>query len=143
MMTEHTAHIEAPPAVVWGVTADVERWPEWTPTVTSVKRLSDDPFGLGSIARIKQPGQGESDWVVTRFDPGRCFAWETTRPALRMVATHDISADRGGTKNALRVEAHGALAVLLWPVLRLALRRALSQENHGLKKHCEQAARST
>jgi hypothetical protein len=44
--------------------------------------------------------------------------------------------------NVLRVEAAGALAVLLWPVLRLAVRRALSDENAGLKQHCEQAARA-
>jgi hypothetical protein len=80
------------------------------------------------IARIKQPGRGESDWVVTSFDPGRCFAWKTTRPALRMVGMRDISAERGGTKNVPGVEASGAIAVLLWPILRLALRRARSGE---------------
>ena len=36
MEVENTIHIEAPPAIVWAVTVDVERWPEWTPTVESV-----------------------------------------------------------------------------------------------------------
>jgi uncharacterized membrane protein len=141
MIVEQTTHIEAPPDVVWRVTADVERWPEWTPTVTSVKRLSEAPFGLGSVARIKQPGQSEADWVVTRFDPGQCFAWETKRTGLRLVGKHEISAEGGGTRNELRVHADGVLAVLLWPVLGVALRRALTEENQGLKKYCEQAAR--
>lgn len=140
MIVEHTTHIQAPPALVWRVTADVEAWPEWTPTVTSVKRLGEAPFGLGSVARIKQPGQPEADWVVTRFEPEQRFAWETRRAGLRMVGTHEVSAEGDGTKNVLRVEAEGAMAVLLWPVLRLAMRRALHQENDGLKTYCEHAA---
>jgi uncharacterized membrane protein len=141
MIVEHTTHIEAPPEVVWRVTADVERWPEWTPTVTSVKRVGEGPFGLGSVARIKQPGQAEADWAVTSFEPGRRFAWESQRMGMRMVGTHEISPEGQGTKNVLRVEANGALAVLLWPVLGLAMRRALKDENEGLKKCSERVAR--
>jgi uncharacterized protein YndB with AHSA1/START domain len=141
MIVEQSTHIEAPPDLVWRATADVERWPAWTPTVTSVKRLSEAPWGLGSVARIKQPGQSEADWVVTRFDPGQCFAWETKRAGLRMVGRHEISAEGGGTRNVLQADAHGFLAVFLWPVLRVALRRALMEENQGLKRYCEQVAR--
>lgn len=138
MIVEHTIHIEAPPDVVWRVTEDVERWPEWTPTVTSVARTDQAPFGRGSVVRIKQPGQPESEWVVTEFEPGERFAWETRRPGLRMVGTHELSPDGSGTKNLLRVEARGPVAVLLWPVLRPLTRRALSDENGGLKRRCEQ-----
>ena len=31
-----TVDIPAPPDRVWAVIADVERWPEWTPTVTRI-----------------------------------------------------------------------------------------------------------
>jgi hypothetical protein len=30
--------------------------------------------------------------------------------------------------------------VLLWPILRLAMRRALSDENRGLRARCERPA---
>lgn len=122
---------------VWHVTQDVERWPEWTPTVTSVRLISDPPPGLGSVALIKQPMQPESRWVVTDFEPGRRFAWETRRPGLRMVGSHDLTAEGGGTRNVLRVEASGWLAVLLSPVLRVAIGKALTDENLGLKARCE------
>lgn len=138
MTVEDAIYIEAPPDVVWRVTVDVERWPEWTPTVTSVVRVGQAPFGLGSIARIKQPGQPEAEWVVTAFDPAERFAWETRRTGLHMVGTHEISPEGAGTRNVLRVEARGPLGVLLWPVLRPAMRRALSEENGGLKEFCEQ-----
>jgi uncharacterized membrane protein len=142
MTVEDAIHIEAPPDVVWRVTEDIERWPEWTPTIASVVRVGQAPWGPGSIARIKQPGQPEAEWVVTEYEPERRFAWATRRQGLRMVATHEISADGAGTKNVLRVEAEGPVAVLLWPVLRLAMRRALSVENAGLKRYSEQASGS-
>ena len=140
MRVEHVIHIAAPPDVVWAVTQDVERWPEWSPTVTSVKRVDEGPFRLGSTARIKQPLQPEAEWVVTEFVGGQRFAWETRRRGLYMKGTHELSPDDAGTKSLLRVEAKGAAAALLWPLLRIAMRRALSDENHGLKARCEQIA---
>jgi len=137
MTIEDTIHIEAPTDVVWAVTEDIERWPEWTPTVTAARRLDDGPFGLGRVARIKQPGQPASDWTVTEYVRGERFTWETRRPGLRMAASHRVRGDASGTSNTLRVEASGVVAVLLWPVFRVAIRRALVKENRGLKARCE------
>ena len=137
MTITDSIRIAAPPATVWAVTIDVERGPEWTPTVTAVRLLTDPPLRMGSIARIRQPMQPESDWVVTEFVSGRRFAWETRRAGLHMKGIHDMSADGAGTVNVLQVEANGILANLMWPVLRLAIRKALADENRGLKTRCE------
>jgi uncharacterized membrane protein len=137
MRVSNGIRIAASPNVVWAVTTDVERWPEWTPTVKSVKRLDAGPLRAGSVARIAQPMQPVSDWTVTEFDEGRRFAWETHRPGMRMKGWHVISDDGGGTKNVLHLDAHGPLAVLLWPLLRPAIARALADENRGLKRRCE------
>lgn len=142
MTVEHTVYIEAPPDVVWAVTEDVERWPEVTPTVTSVVRLDGGPLALGSAARIKQPGQPEAVWTVTEFVRGERFAWETARPGLRMTGSHQMAPDGSGTTNVLRVEASGLVATLLGPVLRPLMRHALTKENCGLKARSEQTARA-
>jgi uncharacterized membrane protein len=142
MRVDDQIYIEAPTDVVWAVTADVERWPEWTPTVTSVKRVGGGRFGLGSVARVKQPAQAEAAWTVTAFEPGRRFVWESRRAGVWFVGSHEMTPEGTGTRNALAVEAGGLLAVLLWPLLRPAMRRALSQENRGLKAHCEAHAAS-
>lgn len=142
MKVDDTIHIEASPEIVWRVTRDVARWPEWTPTVSAVTRVDQGPFGLASVVRIKQPMQPEAQWVVTVFDEDRCFAWETRRPGLRITATHELVPDDTGTTNILRVETEGMVATLLRPLLGMALPRALAQENHGLKARCESIART-
>lgn len=143
MTVENTIYIEAPPNIVWSVTKDVEHWPEWTPTVTSVARVDGGPFGLHSTARVKQPGQPESNWTVTQFVPGERFVWETRRPGLRMRGAHEMRAAGAGTLNVLRLEVKGVAALLLWPVLVRAVRRTLSQENRGLKARCEELSAET
>lgn len=142
MTIEHSTPIAAPPDVVWAVTEDVERWPEWQPTVTSVRRLDAGPFRVGSRARIKQPLQPEATWTVTDHAPGRRFSWESVRPGLRLVGTHDVAPDGAGASSRLRVEATGPLAVLLWPLLGPATRWSLRQENAGLRRRCEAGSTS-
>ena len=140
MHVEDAIHIDAPLDVVWAVTTDVERWPAWTPTVTSVRRVDDGPFGLGSVVRIKQPAQPAAEWTVSAWVPGARFVWGTQRTGLQIEAAHELFPDGAGTRNVLRVEASGALAVLLGPLLRPLVRRALRQENQGLKARCEAIA---
>src|SRR6185295_11383957 len=50
-----TVEIQQPPPIVWSVMTDIERWPEWTPSVARAKRLSNTPLQVGSRAQIHQP----------------------------------------------------------------------------------------
>jgi uncharacterized membrane protein len=44
MITEDSVEIDAPAQLVWEVFSDVERWPEWTASVTSL--VAQDGAGL-------------------------------------------------------------------------------------------------
>jgi uncharacterized membrane protein len=134
---EHALYIEAAPEAVWAVTEDVERWPDWTPTMESVRRVDPGRFDVGSSAAIKQPGMPETIWIVTEMVRGESFSWSSRVRGIAMRATHELSAEGGGTRSLLRVEMSGVVAVLLWPLLRGAVRRALELENSGLKSRCE------
>ena len=51
MKADHIIRIDAPPSLVWQVTTDIDRWPDWTPTVDEARRLDDGPFTLGGLER--------------------------------------------------------------------------------------------
>ena len=110
MRVDDVIHIDAPPEVVWAVTQDVGRWPEWTPTVTAVTRVDQGPFGLGSVARIKQPLQPQAPWVVTEFVTE--LAFHVVNLAICM--------------NPVRIAVGGGM-VRSWDRLRPGLQHALSE----------------
>lgn len=143
MKLENRKLIDAPPSIVWRVTENIERWPHWTPTMNSVTRLDDGPFDVGSTARIKQPGLPEAEWRVTALTRGESFTWEARVRGMHLVATHEMAPSGDGTLSVLRVDISGIAAVLLWPLIRISVRKALEKENAGLKAECETVDRST
>ena len=56
--------VDASPARVWEVMADVGRWPEWTASMTSVELLGD-ALDVGAHVRIRQPKLPAAVWEVT------------------------------------------------------------------------------
>lgn len=137
MKLENVIQIDAPPDVVWATTVDVERWPEWTPTVETVKREDQGEFAVGSAALIKQPGLPEARWVVTSLTPGERFTWETRVRGIHIIGTHEIRTVPKGSESVLRLELSGIVVWLLWPLIRSRSGKALIQENAGLKTWCE------
>lgn len=143
MTLDHILHIDAPVDVVWKVTEDVDRWPDWTPTVEAARRLDQGAFDVGSTAVLKLPGLPESTWTVTSLTRGERFTWESRVRGIRMVATHEMRPlDASRTESLVRIQMLGPVVVLLWPLLRLVVGRQLPQENTGLQRRSEEIARS-
>ena len=134
---EITIDIAAPPQRVWNVTADVERWPEWTESVLSVRRLDDGKFRVGSRARIRQPKFLPALWEVTQLDEGRSFTWVTRSPGLRATGHHSVTPIAGGSRATLSVKYSGAMAGLVAKLLAGTTERFLTLEANGLKKRSE------
>jgi uncharacterized protein YndB with AHSA1/START domain len=133
-----TIDIAAPPERVWEVMADVERWSEWTTTVTWVRRLDEGPLRPGSRAKIKQPRLPETEYVVTELDPGRSFSWVATAPGVLTTARHDIEAlPSGGSQVRLAVEQAGWLGSVVGRFYRGMTDRYLATEAIGLKARSE------
>lgn len=133
--------IAAPPQVVWDVTANVERWHEWTGSITSVEWVQGHGLALGNVARIKQPMQSAALWTVTHLEPGHYFSWTTTNMGSTFVGAHRVEPAEGGTLATLIVDASGLGSTILWPMLTLALPRSLKMEAEGLKARSEELAR--
>jgi uncharacterized membrane protein len=138
MRYEVTEEIDVAPSDVWAVLADVGRWPDWCPTMTSVQRLDDGPFGVGSAAEIRQPKLPRAIWRVTEFEPGRRFQWTTTSLGVTTSGDHRIDPLPGGrARITLTIEVTGALAALLTVVVWPMTRRYVTLEASSLKRRCE------
>jgi carbon monoxide dehydrogenase subunit G len=142
MRIEDTIEIAAPPDEVWRLTVDIEALPSMTPTMTRVERLEPGPMTVGSRARIKQPAQRSRVWTVTEFDEPRRFIWSTQAMGMTMTGIHQLKATERGTSNTLALELEGRLAPVLGPLVSRSIRRALAQENQGLRRAAEHRDRS-
>ena len=130
--------IEAPVDRVWEVLRDVERWPEWASTVTSVRRLDDGPLAVGSRARIEQPRIPPTEYVVTELEPSRSFTWVATGPGVRTTARHLLEAlGTGGTRVTLAVEQAGLVGAVMGRFYRRLTDRYLATEAEGIKARSE------
>ena len=131
--------IDAPVEVVWAVFTDVERWPTWTRSVTSVE-LIDGPMRLGARARIRQPQLPTVVWTVTDWNPGRSWTWTAAGPGARTQASHVLTASGAGTIAEQSIVSSGPIGRLLAFVWRSLTRRYLAMEAAGLKQRCEDVA---
>lgn len=132
-----TVEIHAPPDRVWAVLRDIERWPEWTPTVTSIQRVNRGPLAVGSRARIRQPKLLPAVWQVTELEEGRSFTWVSRGPGVRVTARHWVEANGGGSRATLSLHYAGLLGPLFARLTRSLSECYLALEARGLKARSE------
>jgi len=139
MQYEQQIDIEADPDRVWAILADVERWPEWTESMTTIERLDDGPLAVGSRAQVKQPRLRPAEMEVTSLEPGRSFEWQNSAPGVTTVGDHRIEPRPGGGSTVTLVLRQTGFAA---PVIRLLfgglIRRYVEMEAQGLKRRAEE-----
>lgn len=137
MRFEASIRIDATPQQVWEIYADVERWPEWTRSVTSVERLDIGPFAVGSRARVRQPRLPTTVWTVTELIAGSHFLWEAKGPGLTTIGGHLVEADRDDARATARLDQHGPGGAVIGRLTASLTRRYLDLEVAGLKARVE------
>jgi uncharacterized membrane protein len=137
MRFEDSVTIDAAAARVWAVYSDVERWPEWTASVTSVELLDPGPLRVGSRARIRQPRLPVAEWTVTDLDEGRSFTWVARGPGVRTTGTHLVERDGDRARATAVLEQGGPLGPVVGLLTRGLTRRYLAMEAAGLKARAE------
>ena len=111
MHFETTVEIDAPPDKVWATLVDVDRWPEWTASISTVERRGAGVLARGSKVRIKQPRMPRLVWEVTDFEPGTAFTWRSASPGVTTVASHRLSGTaETGVTVTLTVDMSGVMA---------------------------------
>jgi hypothetical protein len=130
-----TVEISAPPSRVSSVLNDVERWPEWTPSVSRVVTLSSGPLHVGSRVRVHQPKLPPAWWRVTELSPAG-FTWVSVAPGVRVTARHTVTAIPSGSSVTLSICFEGPFGGLLARWTRNLNERYLAMEANGLKVRC-------
>ena len=141
------SEINASPELVWATVRDVERWPEWTPTVTSVRLRTPPPLAVGSRAVIRQPKLPPALWRIVELDDSlRSFTWVNSAPGVRVVAKHLVVPFGESSRLRLSLRFEGLLAGILGFATCKLNNRYLAMEAQGLKSRVEgygHAAEST
>ena len=132
--------IAASPDRVWQVMSDTDRWHEWTPSVTSVKRLDDRPFAVGTRALIRQPKFPPALWKVTQIERGRSFTWVSTAPGLRVTGHHAVEPTAAGSRATLSLRLDGLFGGIFGSLTRGITERYIGFEARGLKARSEDPA---
>jgi uncharacterized protein YndB with AHSA1/START domain len=132
-------NIDAPPEKVFAVLCDVERWPEWTPTMTRVQRLDQGPFAVGSVAQVRQPKLRPTVWKVTELE-AQNFTWVANAPGLRMKAGHAVERLRLGSRVELSFEISGFMGPVVSLVYGGLIEEYVTTESLKLKQRVESAA---
>jgi uncharacterized membrane protein len=135
--------IDAPVVAVWAALTDVQSWPDWTPTLTSVQRLDDGPLAVGSRTRVKQPRMAAIVWEVRTLDARREFTWVGRSPGVLTAGGHLLTAVGERTRLTLNITHTGPLAGLVARLTRARTRRYLIREAEGLKASAQARQRTT
>ena len=132
-----TIDIAAPPDRVWEVMRAVERWHEWTASITSIERLDAGRLRVGSRAYVTQPKLRRSRFEVTALEEGRGFNWQMRAAGVTAVGQHWIHPTATGSRVTLGVVYGGTLGWLVARTYADLTRRYLAMEAEGLKRQSE------
>lgn len=138
-MNTHADSLRIPgtPEHVWPVIADVTRWPEWLPTMTSVE--GPVALALGHRYQVLQPAFRPTSWTVVELEPPRSFAWEAHWPGARALARHSVRpAGADASDVVLEVLFSGPLGFLASALAGRRIRAYLALEVASLKQKLEQ-----
>lgn len=142
MITDDSIEIDAPAGVVWDTFADVERWPDWTGSVTSLRALDGPELAVGHRFEIRQPRFPALVWEVTEVEPGASWTWRQRSPGGTTLASHEVVAlEDGRTLVRQRIDQRGPIGALVGRLGRGLTRRYLRMEAEGLKAASEARAR--
>ena len=122
--------------------ADVQRWPEWTPSISGIEVLDVGPIALGSRVRVHQPKLLPATFMITEWKPNRGFKWVSQSLGLVAVGNHVIDPSQTGSTVTLTLQFFGLLASLAGFLGRNLIVRYIQLEATGLKARTESSLAS-
>ena len=75
VLVERTFEVDVPADRAWELLADVARWPEWAPHITSASVDPPGAVGPTSHGRFRFRPTGRGAFRMTAWDPPRSWTW--------------------------------------------------------------------
>ena len=127
----------APPALVWRVLADVEHWPEWTPTVIEIRPLDGRGLAVGARFRVLQPKLRPATYEGTECVPNQRFTWMQKLPGGALFADHRLAAREKETEVELSFASEGLLPNIVAALFSKIIREYVAIEARSLQHQCD------
>ena len=120
----------------WRILAEMEKWPEWTESMSSVRAVGTGPIGLGSKFAVKQPQLPLAEMTVIEWQPGHSFTWRSEGQFVWAVAEHVLTPAGHGCTLTLSLKFGGLLAPMVTLLSGKLVRRYVRMEAEGLQAEC-------
>jgi uncharacterized protein YndB with AHSA1/START domain len=138
---EKTILIGCPTEVVFAFVSDQTNAPRWQRGLTTVRRTTDGPIGVGTRHAFERTMMGrrmDGSNEYTRYDPNELVAFSWTGPMPGQASYTVQSAGTGRTRLVSRLEMQGhGLLRFAEPVLAAGLRRDVEANLDRLKRLLE------
>ena len=145
-MITHSIEIDRPPDRVFAYLDDVERHGEWQSQITSAKKVTDGPVGVGTRVAEKRSIGGreqDTDYEITEHDPPRRSSFRGTAGPVRPVGIVTVEPADDGARSRVTIEfnlvGHG-FGKLIAPLARRQARKDIPQAQEQLKQRLESSA---
>ncbi len=140
--------IEAAPADVWAVVADLATHTKWRPALVEFRQVSDGPLAVGSRIREVLRWRGRElvlDDVVTALDAERLFALRGEWSAAEFELELRLEPVPAGTRVTFDwpLRPRSLLLKVAAPFLGRTMRRSTVEELEHLKAYVEAGSSKT
>ena len=116
---------------------DVERWHEWTESISSIEKLDAGELRVGSRARVRQPKLAPVTMTVTEIIPDRGFTWIASAPGVLVTASHRVVPKGTGSQATIELHFDGLAGGLIGRLTSGLNEHYLALESSGLKRRSE------
>lgn len=127
----------AGPDIVWQILADVEHWPDWTPTVMEIKSLCNKDMKVGARYRVVQPKLRPAVYEVTECVRNQAFTWVRKLPGGGLIGGHRLSSRDGATEVELSFTSKGLFANVVGKMFSKLISDYVATEAKSLKSRCD------
>ena len=149
-LVNEVVSINAPPAMVWNLIADIENCPNWLSSVESVRILEQGENGLVGLRweeTRKMFGKEavETMWI-TRAEPLKFYQVEAHNHGAKYFSKLSVEVRPGGCKLAMSFSAKALTfgakvsTLLMAPLMKSSVKKMVIKDLHDIKTAAERRA---